>query len=266
MSRNTERRPTMMENVNTVNSAVRTVLMIGVAGCLGFGGWMGYSEYILPGIEGKKAKEELVALKAEHEKLEVDLAEATIENDKLKFSMALLKIDRRVAQLTVDKKGVDEDGQKFLEVTFSEVDGEGNVIGSSREFTLKGHSFYVDSWVAQFQDKYVEQADALRGASIFTFKTIYGDEMAPADGFSLEDFSKPAGIFSQSEASEFAAQIWEDFGNVCNNRDLQDELGIRAVSGHSNFLPPVEGRTYEITIRSSGSVNVVPVDDVEAND
>ena len=263
MSRNTERRPTMMENVNTVNSAVRTVLMIGVAGVLGFGGWMGYSEYILPGIEGKKAKEELIALKAEHEKMALDLAETTIENDKLKVSMALLKIDRRVAQLTVNKKGVDEDGEEFLEVTFSEVDGEGRVIGSSREFTLKGDAFYVDCWVAQFEDQYVEQADALRGASIFTFKTIYGNKTAPADGFPLDDYSKPAGIYSQPEASEFAAQIWEDFGEVCNNRERQKELGIRAVFGQANTVPPKEGQTYEIMIRSSGGPSLRPIDDVD---
>lgn len=261
MPQNTERRPTVMENVQTVNSAVRTVLMVGVASCVGFGGWVGYSEYILPGIEGKKAQQELVELQARHEKLELNLKEATIENDKLKVSMDLLKIDRRVAQLTVNKKAVDENGQKYLEVTFSEVDKEGNIIGSSREFTLKGHTFYVDCWVAQFEDKYVEQADQLRSASIFTFKSIYGNEMKPADGFPLDDFSKPVGIYAQSEASEFAQQIWEDFGNVCNDRSRQNELGIRAAFGQANHIPTRAGKTYEITIRSSGSVSLVPLED-----
>ena len=256
MSRNTDRRPTMMENVGTINSAIRTVLLVFVAGCLGFGGWFGYSEFIAPGLEARKKLAEV----------ESQLEEISIEHDKLKVSMSLLKIDTRVAQLTVDKKGIDENGQKFLEVTFSEVDKEGNVIGSSRQFTIKGHIFFVDCWVAQFDDRYIEQADPLRGASIFTFKKIYGDEMNPADGYSLDDFSKPAGIYAESEASEFAAKIWEDFGNVCNNRELQDDLGIRAAFGQANHLPPEEGKTYEITIRSSGSVSLVPLDDVEADD
>lgn len=261
MPQKTDRRPTMMENVQTVNSAVRTVLMVGVASCVGFGGWMGYSKYIVPGIEGEKAKQELVALKAKYEEQELNLKEATIENDKLKVSMDLLKIDRRVAQLTVNKKGVDEDGQKFLEVTFNEVDKKGNIIGSSREFTLKGHTFFVDCWVAQFEDKYVEQADPLRSASIFTFKSIYGDEMKPANGFPLDDFSKPTGVYAESEVSEFAQQIWEDFGNVCNDLNRQNELGIRAAFGQANHLPTREGKTYEITIRSSGSVSLVPLKD-----
>ena len=249
MAEENGRRPSMMENVQTVNSAVRTLLMVSVAGCVGFGGWMGYSEFIAPGIE---AKEKLAAM-------EQELQEVAIENDKLKVSMSLLKIDRRVAQLTVNKKGVDENGQKYLEVTFSEVDKKGNVIGSSREFTLQGHTFFVDCWVAQFEDEYVEQSDPLRSASIFTFKKIYGDEMKPADGFSLDDFSKPAGVYAQSEASEFAQQIWQDFGNVCNDLNRQSELGIRAAHGQANHLPPREGETYEITIRSSGSVSLKPI-------
>ncbi len=251
-----QRRPSMMENVQTVNSAVRTVLMVCVASCIGFGGWMGYSEYIVPGLEGKQAKEDLIALQAKYEEQELDLREASLENEKLHVSMSLLKIDRRVAQVTVTKKGIDENGQKYLDVTFSEVDKEGNVIGSSREFTLLGHSFFVDCWLAQFEDQYIEQADPLRGASIFTFKRIYGDDMKPSDGFSLDDFSKPAGIYAQSEASDFANQIWEDFGNVCNDQTRQNELGIRAVYGQANYVPPVEGQTYEITVRASGGVGL----------
>jgi hypothetical protein len=251
-----QRKPSMMENVQTVNSAVRTVLMVCVASCVGFGGWLGYSEYIVPGLEGKQAKEDLVALQAKYDEIGLDLKEASIENDKLRVSLDLLKIDRRVAKLTVNKKGVDENGQKYLDVTFSEIDTEGKVIGSSREFTLLGDTFFVDCWVAKFEDQYVEQADPLRGASIFTFKRIYGDEMKPADGFSLDDFSKPTGVYARSEASQFAQQIWQDFGNVCNDRSRQDELGIRAASGQAMHLPPKEGQSYEITIRSSGGVNL----------
>lgn len=254
------RKPTMMENVQTVNSAVRTALMMGVAGIVGFGGWIGYDQYIVPGIEGKQAKKDLVALQAKFEKQELDLRETTIENEKLKVSMDLLKVDRRVAQLTVNKKAIDENGQKFLEVTFSEVDKDGKIIGSSREFTLLGHTFFVDCWVAKFEDEYVEQADPLRSASVFTFKRIYGDEMKPAEGFPLDDFSKPDGVYASNSASEFAQQIWQDFGEVCNDLNRQSSLGIRAVHGQANHLPPKQGQTYEITIRSSGAVSLTPVE------
>jgi len=246
MSRRQDRRPpTAMENVATINSAVRTMLMLCVTGVIAVVGWLGYENYILPGIEGKKAKQELAAM--------------TEKYDKLNVSMSFLKIDRRIAQLTVNKKGVDEDGQKFLEVTFTEVDRDGNSIGADREYTLLGHTFFIDCWVAQFDDKYIEQADPLRSASIFAFKRIYGDENKPAEGYSLEDFSRPEGVYAETEASEFAKQIWQDFGNVCNDLDRQAELGIRAINGQANYLPPEEGQTYQITIRASGAVSLVPL-------
>lgn len=251
MSRQQDHRsPTVMENVATFNSAVRTLLMVCVTGFVAIAGWAGYKNYILPGMEAKKVKEELVQLQDKFDRLEV--------------SVGLLKIDRRIAQLTVNKKGIDEKGNKFLEVTFNEVDRDGKVIGSSREFTLPGHTFFVDCWVAQFDDQYVEQADPLRSASIFTFKRIYGDEQKPAEGFPLDDFSKPEGVYGESGASDFAQQIWSDFGRVCNDRALQDELGIRAVNGQANYLPPNEGQTYQITIRASGAVSLVPLKAAES--
>lgn len=254
------RKPTMMENVQTVNSAVRTLLMMSVAGIVGFGGWVGYDKYIVPGIEAKQLKKDVVKLEEKLELQGLELKEATIKAEKLQVSMDLLKVDRRVAQLTVNRKAIDENGQKFLEVTFSEVDKDGKIIGSSREFTLLGHTFFVDCWVAKFEDQYVEQADPLRSASVFTFKRIYGDKMNPADGFPLDDFSKPAGVYAESAATEFAQQIWRDFGEVCNDLNRQSELGIRAVHGQANYVSPKQGQTYEITIRSSGAVGLTPVE------
>ena len=267
-----QRPPTMMENVATFNSSIRTLLMVCVTGVVGVLGWTGYENYILPGIEGTQAKEQLAAANEQLSKLQAEFAqkdellkEMTIQNDKLNVSMGLLKVDRRIAQLTVDKKGVDKDGNDFLEVTFSEVDRDGNVIGASREFTLPGSEFHIDAWVAQFDDKYVEQADPLRGASIFTFKRIYGDKQAPADGFPLDDFSKPEGIYADSGASEFAQQIWNDFGQVCNDRTLQEKLGIRAVYGQANYtFLPKEGQTYQVTIRASGAMSLVPLKDAKS--
>ena len=262
------RKPTMMENVQTVNSAARTLLMFGIAGVVGIGGWAGYSNYVVPGIEGEKAKKELAVLQEKFEQQENDLKIIIEEKDRLKeqkdrleTSLKLLKIDRRAARIRVDKKGVDENGQNFLEVSFSEVDENGNIIGSTRELVLKGQKFFVDCWVAKFEDRYIEQADPLRKATIFTFKSIYGDEMRQVDGFPLDDASKPLGIYGQSEQSEFEKKIWEDFANVCNDASLQNELGIRAAGGEANYIfMPEEGKTYELTVRASGSISLEPLE------
>ena len=264
----------VMENVKTLNSVVRTIMLAGVTGCVGFAGWLGYHNYVVPASEGKKAIVELADLQEKYsvtaadnqrlanvnEQLGVENDELVETNDRLDTAMKLLKIDRRVANLTVLKKGTDDDGNPFLKVSFTEMDPEGNPVGAAKEFTLPGKMFFIDCWVAKFEDEYVEQADELRSATMFAFKSIFGDAQNPKDAFPLDSDSQSVpGIYQDSRKSKFESQIWSDFWNVCNDLEKQQELGIRAIHGQANYLPSEEGRTYEVTIRSSGAVSLTPL-------
>ena len=76
---------TMMENVKTVNSSVRTVLMVGILGILGWGGYTGFNAYIKPGLEANQAKEEeLLKLRQENEGNKAALAQSEKEKRELK--------------------------------------------------------------------------------------------------------------------------------------------------------------------------------------
>jgi len=254
-----------MENVKTINSAVRTVMMLAVAGGIGYGGYLGYTEYIEPGIHAKQAIADLDELKIAHETQANQLKEAELENDRLATINKLMRVEGRVANLEVLEKGVDEDGQDYLEVRFTEVDEEGFPIGTSRDYTLTGNTFFIDCWVAKFEDKYIEQVDELRGQSLVMFKSIFGNDQKPSEAFSLDDSSqrvpKP---YQTNRQSAFEAKIWADFNAVCNDRQKQKELGIRAIHGQANYLPPVEGRTYQIKLRSTGDVSLMPLPEGEA--
>jgi len=261
----TSRKPTVMENVKTVNSVVRTSMMAAILGCVGYGGYFGYNNYIKPSAEAKQAMVDLAEYKEKFAEQEEALKETAEKNAKLQTAMKLLKIDRRVAHLKVLEKGIDENGEEFLKVRFTEVDGAGEVIGSPRDYTLLGKMFFIDCLIVKFKDEYIEQADALREASMFTFKSIYGDAQKPQDGFPLdiETGDKAPGIYGNTERTRFEEKIWNDFWTISNDAHQQDELGIRAIHGQANYLPPEEGRTYEITIRSSGGVGLkaLPVDE-----
>lgn len=249
-----------MENVKTINSAVRTVMMLAVAGTVGYGGYIGYTEYIQPGIHAKQAIAELDELKIAHETQAAHLKAAELENDRLATINKLMKVEGRVANLEVLEKGVDEDGQDYLEVRFTEVDEEGDPIGTSRDYTLTGNTFFIDCWVAKFEDKYIEQVDDLRGQSLVMFKSIFGNDQKPSEAFSLDDSSQRVPKRYQTDRqSEFEAKIWADFNAVCNDREKQKELGIRAIHGQANYLPPEEGRTYQIKLRSTGDVSLTPL-------
>lgn len=267
----------LMSHVKTINSSVRTILVVGACGIVGYGGYFGYENYVKPSQEAKQAMADLKTLKVDFEKqaaaLEAsqqqleqtteDLVEANELNERLETSMKLLKVDRRVANVKVIEKGIDENGEPFMDVSFTEVDEQGNSVGTTKQYRLKGDKFYVDGWVATFEDKYIEEADELRAASLFVFKSIYGDAEMPKDAQRLDIASNESapGIYANSRKGEFEKKIWSDFWRVCSDVSLQRELGIRTTHGQASYVMPREGKTYEISIRASGGMQLNPIEE-----
>lgn len=257
----------VMENVKTVNSVVRTAMMVTIAGGLGYGTWFGYTNYVAPSIEAKQAIVELDTLKQDYERQTARMQSLELENDRLATTLKLLKIEQRVALIEVLEKGVDDRNEEYMLVRFTEVDPDGNPTGPSRDYTLMGKTFFIDTWIAKFEDRYIEQADGLRGVSLFKFKRIFGDDERPSAAQSLDLASGGVPkIYQSPESSAFEEKIWADFDAVCNNRERQEELGIRAIGRQAPSLMAEEGRTYKITIRSTGDINLVPLkqDSIEA--
>ena len=260
-----------MNNVKTINSSVRTLLIVGACGVVGYFGYFGYENYIRPSQEAKQAMADLETLKSDFEKQQSELVESKKKldvvneqlgtanelNERLAISMKLLKVDKRVANIRVLSTEVDEDGNPLMYVSFTEVGSDGEEVGSSKMYTIKGTKFYVDGWIVAFEDKYIEDADELRGASLFVFKSIYGDGEAPRDAQRLDDDSQDRpGIYDDDQKSEFERKIWSDFWGVSNDAHRQQELGIRASHGQTTYILGKEGKTYQVEIRASGSMGI----------
>ena len=255
--------PDVMTNVKTANSVVRTLLMVTVVGGVGYGGWFGYTNYVKPSRDAKQAIADLAALKADYEAQGLQLDEAIKAKQKLQTALKLIKVDRRMANVEVMEKGFDDQNQPYLEVRFTEVDDKGNIIGTSRDFTLTGEKLYVDCWIVSFEDKYVEEADPLRSASLCVFKSIYGEIDGPTGAKSLDQDSAstglPPGIYNDDLKNEFEQQIWGDFWRVCNDTELQKDLGIRASYGQANYVLAEPGQTYQVQLRASGGASLKPI-------
>ena len=246
-----------MNHVKTVNSSVRTLLILAACGVIGYFGYFGYQNYVKPSHEAKQAIAELATLKEDFAKQKMELAKVTKLNERMATSMKLLKVDKRVANIEVLKIEKDEDGNPLMDLSFTEVGENGEEIGITKNYTIKGDKFYVDGWVVAFEDKYIEQADELRGASLFVFKSIYGNDETPRDAQRLDDDSQSRpGIYEDNHKSDFEQKIWSDFWGVCNDNHKQQELGIRASHGQSTYIAGQEGKTYQIEIRASGSTGI----------
>ncbi len=273
-----------MENVKTINSVVRTGLLALIIGALGYAGWFTYSNYIGPSHKAKKALADLEQatadlneLKVAYDSQQVKLSETKeelkvtkIQKERLETSLKLLKVDRRLANLSVTKVGKNEEDQPYFDVSFVEVDSYGEPVTPPREFRLKGDTVHVDCLVCKFEDQYVEQEDELRNASLCIFNKIYGNLDGLDGGYSLDradesgNVSAPGIYHSGAGMTEFEEQIWGDFWEIANDRERQEELGIRANHGEVTYLKVREGKVYQVEVRASGGMALRPLPGVPA--
>ena len=107
--------PGFMENPSTLSSFFRTILAVGVLGGLGSGGWFAYSKYYSKEQEAQENAQKLADATKQLEAKQADLitASKTIKEkeekiialnkdiEKLQTRLALLKVDHRLARLTV---------------------------------------------------------------------------------------------------------------------------------------------------------------------
>lgn len=268
----------VMENVKIINSLMRTLILLTAAGGIGYAGWYGYENYVIPAQKAKIAIAELESMQTRFTELEQDfklqeleLAHVRLQNEKLQTALKLLKIDRRLANVKVLEKGSSPEGEPFLQVEFLEVDKEGKAVGSPRQFKLRGDKLYVDCWLVKFEDQYIEQADTLRAASLCVFRSIWGDLDGPNGGHSLDqrgegDAPQAPGIYASFDAANpFESQIWQDFWTVANDPQKQKSLGIRANHGQVNYVLVEPGQVYQVEARASDGVSIRPVEKGDAD-
>jgi cell division protein FtsB len=131
-----------MEKISTINSFLRTLLAIVVLGVVGFAGLLGYQKFNKNEIAARQSAEKLAEangkLEAANKNLEIATADLmakgeqiaqqqvqieTLSRDieRLETSLALMKVDHRLAKLTVTDQGIDQStGEPFSLVEFVE--------------------------------------------------------------------------------------------------------------------------------------------------
>jgi len=256
-----------IEGIKALNSVVRTLLVMAGVGVVGYGGYVGYNQYVVPAGQARDAIAKLEEFKIENAKLGETvrkqgerLDELQRLNEKLQTSLKLVKLDRRLAHVTVKEQGKSEDGKPFMQVEFAEMDRDGKPIGEPRPFRLNGDKLYVDCWLVKFEDRYIEDADLLRNATLCVFKGIWGDLDGPAGGQALDDTGDrqaPAG-YADSQVTDFEKKIWYDFWSVANSLEKQRAMGIRAAHGQVDYIVAETGQTYLVELRASDGVTLRP--------
>lgn len=269
----------VLETVSTFNSFLRTLLAIAVLGGVAAACWLGYRMLNEDDLTLQERTAELAKAQGEIEQLSASLVERdeTISRqteqieeqleqiDKLETAMQLLKVDHRLAQLTVVEQAPDEaSGDLYSTIEFVELNDQGRALGEPRRFRVKGDVVYIDYYIVKFDDAYVERADLDRGTSICLFRRIFGEFQEPQEGFVLDKVGSRPEVYARGGAvSEFERQIWDDFWNIAHDPQRARELGIRAAHGEAVSIKVRPESRYRVLLRASGGLSITPAERVE---
>jgi hypothetical protein len=171
----------------------------------------------------------------EIKELELDVEAKAQQIEQLDTAMRLLKVNHRLARLTVlDQSRDPETDELYSLVEFTELGPQGDPLGPAKEFRIRGDMVYLDHWVVKFDDKYIEQSDIDRSTSLVLFRRIFGEFQEPRQGFSLDDVGRRPMAYGRGGAvSEFEEKIWSEFWGIANDPEQAAELGIRAAHGEA---------------------------------
>jgi hypothetical protein len=239
----------MSNTISAVSNGLRALVSLVLLGLIGAGGWTIYQVY-----EGRiELDRQLREKTAEVERLNQ-------ENQKLNLALRLLKIDHRLAEITVLDQG-EAEGKLSTRFQFVELTKDGSPIGEKKIFTIEGDTVYVDAWVIKYADELVEKGDPLRSTSVCLFRRIFGEYQEPSQGFPLDPSGSRPTVYSQGgEMSPVERDIWANFWEYANSPAKARAAGVRAAHGEapSHRLEP--GKLYKVELRASGGLSIVAED------
>ena len=133
-------------------------------------------------------------------------------------------------------------------------------MSAGKEFEFNSDVIYVDNWIVQFDDKFVEAADIDKGTSLCLFRRIFSDQQKPNDGFSLDEIGMRPQAYSRGGAtSDFEKEIWSKFWDFANDKNKAEQMGIRAANGEAVSIKIRPDMSYMLKLRASGGLTIEPV-------
>lgn len=253
--------------IGRINYFLRTLVYGGVVGLLAWGGWQVRGIVQRHEEEIAQRDKAIAVLHADVEQRDQRIAAQQVEIDKLaarvrelELALKLLKVDHRLAQITVkdQRAAPGQPGGVVTDLVFQELDSDGEPLGPEQPFTLAGKVAYIDALVIKFDDRFVEQGDALRGSSICLFRRLFGEFQQPNEGFPLDTAgSRPRRYGgADDESLPVESKLWTRFWDYANDPELAQRAGVRALHGEAPYIELRPGQTYRVELRASGGLSV----------
>ncbi len=222
----------------------RALLKIVLLGILVSGGWVGMWSF-----EQQHGHSELREAKEQ-------AARAQAEADEMRQVVQRLENHTRVADVLVTDQS-EAGGVLHTTLLFQEYAKDGSSLEPKR-FTIEGKMAHIDALVIQFEGKYVEKHDPLRGASVALFTRIFGDKETPENAHPIDEPGHIPAIYrgADPKVSEFEQNLWRDFWKLADNEGYARQMGVHVAQGQSVFRPFEMGRLYTLTLQADAGITI----------
>lgn len=268
-----------MKFLMAINSLLRTLAGLAFVGLLVAVAYFGYTEYFareraqqamkaeLDETKNKLAQtaselqerlQQVNVLTEQVADLRTEVAEKQKQIERLQTAVRLLKVDRRVAYLDCLRlQPGDDQNPPRAQLRFVEIDPQGRPVGEPRLLEVMGDKVYVDALVVKFEDRFVEESDPLRAASLCLFQRIFGDRQSPAQGVLVDEEDRQPRVYQSGNAmTDFERELWRQFWDYARDEEKAKAAGIRAAHGQAVYLAMEPGTRYKITIRASDGLTL----------
>jgi hypothetical protein len=163
--------------------------------------------------------------------------------------------------VVVDQKKVDDERtETTLQFTEYARDGK-TLLRNAREFTINGVGAHIDAYVIQFDGKYVEENDSLRGHSVALFKRVFGDNQSPNQAFSLDTPGEVPEVYQgegvDAKLAPLEKELWKDFWRLADDKAYRDKMGVKLAYGSGAFREEMKkGFVYTLTLDPQGGLRM----------
>lgn len=186
--------------------------------------------------------------------------ELLAENKHLKQAITNLTREEQIGYAKVIAQE-EKDGQLLTTIKFVETARDDKLKKIlEKEYTIEGDIVHFDALIVKFGDKIVMDG---RKKALYLWRRVYGEKMAPQDGFVIEEPGAEPHRYSgllDALPVEHRQLFWSNIWELANDPEKLKQYDIEAIYGNVVYSRLREGLIYVFKISPTGQVypEVVP--------
>ncbi|MCB1121873.1 MAG: hypothetical protein KJT03_10015 [Verrucomicrobiae bacterium] len=176
------------------------------------------------------------------------------ENRQLKESIENLTREEQIGYAKVVNQ-FEKEGTQFTTLKFVETARNDPLeIVFENEFTVEGDVIHFDALIVKFTDEFVSDGKA---RALYLWRRVYGEYMAPRDGFPIEVHGRMPeryrGLLAGLPVKE-RELFWSEIWDLAHDQSRLKQYGIEAVFGSAVYSELRPGLVYIFKISATGQV------------